>query len=111
MVDEREFLDEEERGLGDIIAAFRRHKLLALLMALGVFVAGTVIIFLLPTYYESTATILLEEPEVPEELVQPGADHREIRSVRGQAAVYAGLVADRRGAVKYFAGPRERRIE
>ncbi|MDH3512798.1 MAG: Wzz/FepE/Etk N-terminal domain-containing protein [Gammaproteobacteria bacterium] len=70
MVDEREFLDEEERGLGDIIAALRRHKVLAILMALGVFVVGTVIVFALPTYYESTATILLEEPEVPEELVR-----------------------------------------
>ena len=59
MVDEREFLDEEERGLGDLIAAFRRHKMLAVLMALGVLVVGTVIIFALPTYYESTATILL----------------------------------------------------
>jgi succinoglycan biosynthesis transport protein ExoP len=70
MADETDFLDEEERGLGDIVAAFRRHKTLAVLTATGIFLVGTVIIFALPTYYESTATILLEEPEVPEELVR-----------------------------------------
>ena len=70
MADERDFLDEEERGLGDIIAAFRRHKLLAATTAAAIFVVGAVIIFALPTYYQSTATILLEEPEVPEELVR-----------------------------------------
>ena len=70
MVDEREFLDEEERGLGDFIAAVKRHKGLAALVAAGVFAVGAVTIFTLPTYYESTATILLEEPEVPEELVR-----------------------------------------
>jgi len=70
MVTEQEYLVEEEGGLGDLIDALKRRKKLALITAAVVFVVGTVAIFVWPTYYMSTATILLEEPEVPEALVQ-----------------------------------------
>jgi len=70
MVTEQEYLVEEEGGLGDLIDALKRRKKLALITAAVVFVVGTVAIFAWPTYYMSTATILLEEPEVPEALVQ-----------------------------------------
>jgi len=70
MVDEREFLAEEGKGLGDFLAALRRRKWLGLITALVVFVVGALITFLWPTKYTSTAIILIEEPEVPQELVQ-----------------------------------------
>ncbi len=70
MVDDREFLVEEGKGLGDFLAAARRRKWLGLITAAVVFVVGALITFLWPTKYTSTAVILIEEPEVPQELVQ-----------------------------------------
>ena len=70
MVTEQEFLAEEEGGLGDLVDALKRRKKLALATAAIVFVVGIVVIFAWPTMYTSTATILLEEPDVPENLVQ-----------------------------------------
>jgi succinoglycan biosynthesis transport protein ExoP len=73
MVDEQEYQEEvDEQGVNfsDLIAALNRYKGQAALISLGIFVVGIVITFAWPTAYQSTATILLEEPEVPEMLVQ-----------------------------------------
>ncbi|MAF84701.1 MAG: hypothetical protein QGH93_00115 [Gammaproteobacteria bacterium] len=70
MVDEQHFRAEEEGGLGDLIDAFKRRRKLALTTAGVIIVLGVVVIFAWPSLYSSTATILLEEPEVPQELVQ-----------------------------------------
>jgi succinoglycan biosynthesis transport protein ExoP len=70
MATEEQYLDEEEGNLGDLIDALKRRKKQALITATIVFVVGVVGIFAWPTAYTSTATILLEEPEVPETLVQ-----------------------------------------
>jgi len=70
MIDEQQYLAEEEGGLGDLIDALKRRKKLALMTAAIVFIVGVVVVFAWPTVYMSTATILLEEPEVPQDLVQ-----------------------------------------
>ncbi len=70
MVDEREFVVDEGKGLGDFLAALKRRRLLGLLTAAAVFVAGALAVILWPTLYTSTAVVLIEEPEVPQELVQ-----------------------------------------
>jgi uncharacterized protein involved in exopolysaccharide biosynthesis len=70
MIDEQQYFSNEEGGFDDLISAFKRSKKLSLLVATGVFIIGALVIFFWPDTYRSTATILLEEPEVPEELVQ-----------------------------------------
>ena len=70
MDNEKEQYADEEGGLGDFISALKRRKKLALIAAAVVFVLGAALTFAWPTVYTSTATILLEEPEVPEQLVQ-----------------------------------------
>ena len=73
MVDEQVFQEEgDEQGveLADLLAALNRYKGTATLIALGILSVGAVVTFAWPPAYTSTATILLEEPEVPEMLVQ-----------------------------------------
>lgn len=70
MVDEQQFPAEDEGGLGELLGAFKRRKKLALIASSAVFIVGASLIFAWPTAYTSTATILLEEPEVPQALVQ-----------------------------------------
>ncbi len=70
MVDDTDYLADEGKGLGDFIASLRRRKVLGALTAAIVFVVGVIVTFAWPTQYTSTAVILIEQPEVPEQLVQ-----------------------------------------
>jgi uncharacterized protein involved in exopolysaccharide biosynthesis len=70
MIDHTEYPVEDARGLGVSVAMLRRRKKLAILTTLIVFVLGTAVTFAWPTTYKSLAIILLQEPDVPEELVQ-----------------------------------------
>jgi len=70
MLDEQEFSTDDGLDLSVILGALKRHWLLGVGTAVAVFVVGATVTFLLPTSYQSTATILLEEPEVPEALIQ-----------------------------------------
>lgn len=70
MADEQYYAAEEEGGLGDLLAALKRRRKLAILTTAIVFIVGAIIVLAWPNTYQSTATILLEEPEVPQELVQ-----------------------------------------
>jgi succinoglycan biosynthesis transport protein ExoP len=73
MIDEQEYQDDVgEQGVNfsDLLAALNRYKGQAALITFGIFIIGVVITFAWPTAYQSSATILLEEPEVPEMLVQ-----------------------------------------
>ncbi len=70
MVDDRDYLADEGKGLGEFIAGLRRRKMLGALTAAIVFVVGAIVTVVWPTKYTSTAVILIEEPEVPEQLVQ-----------------------------------------
>ncbi len=70
MEDYRDNIADEGKGLGDFIASLRRRKTLGALTAAIVFIVGAIVTFAWPTKYTSTAVILIEEAEVPEQLVQ-----------------------------------------
>ena len=70
MVDDIDFLADEGKGLGDFIVGLRRRKRLGALTAAIVFVVGAVVTLAWPTQYTSAGVILIEQPEVPEQLVQ-----------------------------------------
>lgn len=54
---------------GELLAVVRRRKLSLVLPALIVMAAAAAVAFLLPAIYKSTATIMIEEQEIPAELV------------------------------------------
>jgi succinoglycan biosynthesis transport protein ExoP len=61
---------EPTLDLGDYLAAFRRRRGMILLIAGTVFVIGLITAFVWPPTYASSATILIEEQEIPSELIQ-----------------------------------------
>ena len=65
-----EFEEEEGKSLKDYISILRRRKKQLLVPAAITFVLVALITLLWPSTYQSTATILIEEQEVPKDLVQ-----------------------------------------
>ncbi|HEB98366.1 MAG TPA: lipopolysaccharide biosynthesis protein [Thiotrichales bacterium] len=63
-------MEENVKDLSDYIDAFRRRRGTILAVASVIFVLGLAAALLWPPTYQSTATILIEEQEVPQELVQ-----------------------------------------
>ena len=61
---------EQTLDLGDYLAAFRRRRGMIILIAGIVFILGLITAFVWPPTYASSATILIEEQEIPSELVQ-----------------------------------------
>lgn len=61
--------NREPEHLSDYVAVFRRRKWRAILPAALVLVASAALAFLLPPVYRSTATILIEQPEIPANMV------------------------------------------
>ena len=61
---------EQTLDLGDYLAAFRRRRGMILLIAVTVFILGFITAFVWPPTYESSSTILIEEQEIPVEMVQ-----------------------------------------
>ncbi len=61
--------EEDSKTLQDYLDALRRRGGTAFKIALTVLVVGLVAIFMWPNAYRSTATILIEDPEVPPGLV------------------------------------------
>lgn len=61
---------DDTKGIGDYIAAFKRKKgaFLATVVTLMVIALG--VAFGLPAVYKSSATILIEQQDIPQELVQ-----------------------------------------
>ena len=63
-------MEEQTKDLKDYLAVLRRRKK-QILTTMGVlFLASALVAFLLPPSYRSTATILIEEQEIPPELVR-----------------------------------------
>lgn len=60
----------QEKELQDYIAAFRRKKKPCFAISGGIVFLSLLMAFLLPPVYRSTATILIEEQEIPAELVR-----------------------------------------
>lgn len=54
----------------DYLALLRRRKTLILMVAASLLAASAALAFLLPAVYRSTATILIEEQEIPPDLVR-----------------------------------------
>ena len=61
---------EQTMDLGDYLAAFRRRSGMIILIAGTVFILGLITAFVWPPTYASSATILIEEQEIPVEMVQ-----------------------------------------
>ena len=70
MVNQQEIFEDEGLDLGQLLRGLWRRRIFISITTVLVFITGAVIIFLLPTVYRSSATILLEEPEVPQSLIQ-----------------------------------------
>ena len=63
-------MNEHERTLDDYLAILKRRKWQLLLPALLLSTVAVLAALLLPSLYRSTATILIEQQEIPAELVQ-----------------------------------------
>lgn len=65
-------MNEEERtkDLSDYLYAIRRRRTPILIIAATLFVISALVAFLLPPVYRSTATILIEEQEIPQEMIR-----------------------------------------
>src|SRR5690349_1938696 len=57
-------------SLKDYIVAFHRRRKLILLTGLGLLTLSLTVAFLWPPTYKSTATILIEEQEIPSDIVR-----------------------------------------
>jgi uncharacterized protein involved in exopolysaccharide biosynthesis len=60
----------EEKDLSDYLAAFKRYRKTFTAIFLGLVALGAAVALLWPAVYRSTATILIEEQEIPPELVR-----------------------------------------
>ena len=63
-------MDAPAKDLYDYLALLRRRKTLILMVAVSLLAASAALAFLLPAVYRSTATILIEEQEIPPDLVR-----------------------------------------
>lgn len=103
--------EEQTKDLKDYLVALRRRKK-QILSTMGVlFVVSILVAFLLPPVYRSTATILIEEQEIPTELVRSTitsyADQR-IQEISQRVMTRANLM---QLVEKYNLYPTERRRE
>lgn len=67
---EIEYPSMEEKALSDYLATFRRHKTAFVAISAGLFTLSLLAALLLPPTYRSAATILIEEQEIPSDLVR-----------------------------------------
>lgn len=104
-----ENMEEQTKSLSDYLMALRRRKKQILMVMGGILLLGTLVALLLPPVYRSTATILIEEQEIPQDLVRSTitsfADQR-IQVIKQQVMTRANLmqIVD-----KYNLYPDERR--
>jgi uncharacterized protein involved in exopolysaccharide biosynthesis len=63
-------IEEQPKDLGDYIDAVRRRRRPILAVAVTLFVISLLVALLLPPEYRSTATVLIEEQEIPQDLVR-----------------------------------------
>jgi len=65
-----ELAPEQTLDLGDYLSAFRRRRVMIALVAGTVLVLGLITAYVWPPTYQSVATILIEEQEVPTDLIR-----------------------------------------
>ncbi len=63
-------MEAPAKDLHDYLALLRRRKTMILTVAAALLAASAALAFLLPAVYRSTATILIEEQEIPPDLVR-----------------------------------------
>ncbi len=63
-------MEEQIKELKDYLAAFRRHRGQIIVVSSVLFVVSLLAAFLWPPTYRSMATILIEEQEVPQDLIR-----------------------------------------
>ncbi|ALA61131.1 Wzz/FepE/Etk N-terminal domain-containing protein [Nitrospira moscoviensis] len=63
-------MEQPTHDLKDMVGILRRRKLPMLLVGLAIASAGVAVAFVLPPSYRSTATILIEEQEIPSDIVR-----------------------------------------
>src|SRR5437762_6223639 len=63
-------MEEETKDLRDYFTAFRRRKKQVLTTVVILFLISIVVAAMLPSVYRSTATILIEQQEMPPDLVR-----------------------------------------
>lgn len=87
-------MEAPAKDLYEYLALLRRRRTMILSVALSLLVASAALAFLLPAAYRSTATILIEEQEVPSDLVRSAiatyADQR-IETIKQQVLSRATL--------------------
>lgn len=62
-------MEEQTKNLQDYFAVLKKRKVSIILIGISVFVISAAVAFLLPPAYTSSATILIEQQEIPPELV------------------------------------------
>ncbi|MDP6150356.1 MAG: lipopolysaccharide biosynthesis protein, partial [Gammaproteobacteria bacterium] len=61
---------EEIKGFAEHLSAFKRRWKLALAVFAGIFSVGAAVTLSLPDVYRSSAFILIEDSEIPEEILR-----------------------------------------
>ena len=87
-------MEQPKKDLRDVLGIVRRRKWAMALVALAISLAGVALAFLLPPSYRSTATILIEEQEIPSDIVRSAitsyADQR-IETIKQQVMTRSTL--------------------
>ncbi len=87
-------MEQPKKDLRDVLGIVRRRKWAMSLVALVISLAGVALAFLLPPSYRSTATILIEEQEIPSDIVRSAitsyADQR-IETIKQQVMTRSTL--------------------
>ena len=63
-------MEEDIKGLGDYVAILQRRKNQLIITAVIIFILSAATAFLLPPSYRSSATILIEQQQIPSDLVR-----------------------------------------
>jgi uncharacterized protein involved in exopolysaccharide biosynthesis len=87
-------MDDKKKDIKEYLDLFRRRKVQILVPMGVIFIVGVLAAFILPPVYRSTATILIEEQEVPPDLVRSTvtsyADQR-IETIKHQVMTRSNL--------------------
>jgi len=85
----------QTKNLSDILTMFRRRRTTILSVVAGIFFLAVLLAFVWPPTYRSTATILIEEQEIPQDFVRSTitsfADQR-IEKIKQQVMTRANLL-------------------
>ena len=63
-------VNAKELGIQEVIRAVRRRKVVALAVFIGLLVASCILAYALPPVFRSSATVLIEQQEIPQDLVR-----------------------------------------